>query len=167
MARMDRQTAERVLRRDQELNRRFPAKPGGPLRMSISPEAVANAIATEGPEVMSEAGKGYWDDMRKMYPHLDMQPDTGGADSPKTRYGKATLRMRGGIWYRRVDGQWKPLHDAGLPQTGNREGGKDGAKASAPVRTGITSGNQEIRKGGAKASAPVRAGIQSGNREER
>ena len=113
MARMDKAEAAAVLRRDQELNRRFPAKPGGPLRMSISPEAVANAVATEGPEVMSEAGKGYWDDMRKMYPHLDMQPDTGGADSPKTRFGKATLRMRGGLWYRRVDGQWKPVHDCG------------------------------------------------------
>lgn len=145
MARMDRQTAERVLRRDQELNRRFPARPGGPLRMSISPEAVANAVASEGPEVMTEAGKGYWDDMRRMYPHLDMQPDASRTLAGRTRFGKPTLRMRGGIWYRRVDGQWKPLHDAGLPQTGNREGGKDGAKASAPVRAGIQSGNREER----------------------
>jgi len=92
---MDRATAERVLRRDQELNKRFPARPGGPLRMSVSPEAVANAVRTEGREVMSAAGEGYWKDMRRMYPHLDMQPDKGGADSPRTRFGKATMRQRG------------------------------------------------------------------------
>jgi hypothetical protein len=122
MARMDRQTAERVLRRDQELNRRFPARPGGPLRMSISPEAVANAVASEGPEVMTEAGKGYWDDMRRMYPHLDMQPDTSRTLAGRTRYGKPTLRMRGGIWYRRADGQWKPLHDCGTEDAMQRRG---------------------------------------------
>jgi hypothetical protein len=108
MARMDRQTAERVLRRDQELNRRFPARPGGPLRMSISPEAVANAVASEGPEVMTEAGKGYWDDMRRMYPHLDMQPDASRTLAGRTRFGKPTLRMINGTWWRRVDGKWMP-----------------------------------------------------------
>lgn len=101
---MDRETAARVLRRDQELNRRYPAKPGGPLRMSISPEAVANAIRTEGPEVMTEAGAGYWKDMRRMYPHLDLQPDKGGGNM--TRFGRVTQRKIGDTWWKRVDGEW-------------------------------------------------------------
>lgn len=103
---MDRQEAESVLKRDQELNKRYPARAGGPLRMSISPEAVRNAVATEGPEVMTAAGQGYWRDMQRMYPHLNMQPDGGGCCDRVTRFGKATLRKRGGRWERWVDGQW-------------------------------------------------------------
>lgn len=102
---MDQATAAAVLRRDQELNRRFPARPGGPLRMSISPEAVQNAVRTEGPEVMGQDGAGYWDDMRRMYPHLDMQPDR--VKGRRTRFGKATLRKRHGRWERWRKGQWE------------------------------------------------------------
>jgi hypothetical protein len=102
---MDQATARAVLRRDMELNRRFPAKPGGPLRMSLSPEAVQNAIRTEGPEVMGAAGAGYWNDMRRMYPHTDMQPDIH-TPRERTRFGKVTLRQRGGRWERRVAGEW-------------------------------------------------------------
>ena len=119
MGRMDKAEAAAVLRRDQELNRRFPAKPGGPLRMSISPGGERDRHRGR---VMSEAGKGYWDDMRKMYPHLDMQPDTSRTLAGRTRFGKPTLRMRGGIWYRRVDGQWKPLHDCGTGEATQRRG---------------------------------------------
>jgi len=103
---MDQATAQAVLRRDQELNRSYPARPGGPLRMSISPEAVANAVRTEGPEVMEAAGEGYWRDMRRMYPHLDMQPDR--TKGRQTRFGKATMRQRGGRWERYIDGRWVP-----------------------------------------------------------
>jgi hypothetical protein len=76
--------------------------------MSLSPEAVQNAIRTEGPEVMGAAGEGYWRDMRRMYPHTDMQPDIH-TPRERTRFGKVTLRQRGGRWERRVAGEWVPV----------------------------------------------------------
>lgn len=68
---------ERVMRADITLNARFPAKPGSPLRMRVSPEAYMNAVRTEGPEVQGADAEGYWKDMRKRYPHIDLQPDKG------------------------------------------------------------------------------------------
>lgn len=109
---MDKAQAAEVLRRDQELNHRFPARPGGPLKMSVSPEAVANAVRTEGPEVLGADGEGYWKDMRRRYPHLDMNPDKHVSDRV-SRFGKATLRKRGGRWQRWVNGAWREDRGAG------------------------------------------------------
>lgn len=45
--------------------------------LRIGPEALDQAIATEGPEVVTEAATEYWDDMRRRYPHIDPQRHNG------------------------------------------------------------------------------------------
>lgn len=74
---MDARTAARELETDRRLNATNPVRPGSPLRMRVSPKAYMNAIATEGVEVQTAAADGYWKDMRKRYPHIDLQPDKG------------------------------------------------------------------------------------------
>jgi hypothetical protein len=75
--------------------------------MSLSPEAVQNAIRTEGPEVMGQDGEGYWKDMRRMYPHIDLQPDRF-VPARHTRFGKSRLRKRHGRWERWTADGWEP-----------------------------------------------------------
>jgi hypothetical protein len=64
-------------------------------------EAVMNAVATEGPEVLSSAASGYWNDMRRLYPEMcadGAPPGTNSANGRANRYGKCRERMRNGRW---------------------------------------------------------------------
>lgn len=63
--------------------------------MQASVEAVMNAVDTEGPEVLSEAGRGYWADMRRRHPWIDRD---GGVYTPvlpsvRSRFGRVTERV--------------------------------------------------------------------------
>jgi len=55
---------------------------------------------------MGAAGEEYWRDMRRMYPHLDMQPDKQSAPG-RTRFGRARLRQVRGVWWVRQKGKWE------------------------------------------------------------
>jgi hypothetical protein len=61
---------------------------------NVSMDAVMNAVNTEGPEVMSAAGKGYWDDMARKYPWL--QRAGGSSRKVCRRDGKLISRSRFG-----------------------------------------------------------------------
>lgn len=77
------------------------AKPGEGRVGGWHESAILNAIATEGPEVLSSAANSYWDDMRRMYPEMcadDRIPGTNSLDGTKNKYGRTKERMRGGIW---------------------------------------------------------------------
>ena len=68
--------------------------------------AVMNAVETEGPEVLSSAAKGYWDDMKRLYPEMCADGGAPGTDSPngrKCRVGKVAEKYIGGKWY-----HWSP-----------------------------------------------------------
>ena len=74
-------------------------------------DAVMNAIATEGPEVMTSAAKGYWDDMKRMYPEIsadDSIPGTDSANGRRNKYGVVKERWRNGRWehFDKKRGEW-------------------------------------------------------------
>jgi len=63
--------------------------------------ALMNAVAAEGPEVLSNAAEGYWRDMGKRYPWL------ANGDSGRTGR-RATSIFRDGKWWKRAGGKWIP-----------------------------------------------------------
>jgi hypothetical protein len=68
----------------------------------ISPVALANAVRTEGAEVLTPEAAGYWRDMAERHPHLRGK---SYASSPARR---AALIYRDGKWWRRgADGQYR------------------------------------------------------------
>ena len=77
------------------------AKPGEGRVGGWHRDAVMNAIATEGPDVLSSAAKGYWDDMKRLYPEMCADGRVPGTDSINgrgNRYGKVKERYRNGRW---------------------------------------------------------------------
>lgn len=65
-------------------------------------DAVMNAIESEGPEVMSSAAQGYWDDMKRLYPEMCADGCVPGTDSINgrgNRLGKVKEKFVGGHWY--------------------------------------------------------------------
>jgi len=66
-------------------------------------EAVMNAIASEGPEVLGSDAKGYWDDMKRLYPEMSADGAIPGTDSVNGhvgRMGKVKEKyFRGKWWY--------------------------------------------------------------------
>lgn len=77
------------------------AKPGEGRVGGWHIDAVMNAVATEGPEVLSGAAKGYWDDMKRLYPEAcadDNIPGTDSANGRKNRLGVVKERYRAGRW---------------------------------------------------------------------
>ena len=76
-------------------------------------DAVMNAIASEGPEVMTAAAKGYWDDMKRRYPEMcadDAIPGTDSANGHRNRLGKVREKWIKGQWYHWDNelGDWVP-----------------------------------------------------------
>lgn len=55
-----------------------------------------NAVDSEGPEVMTNAADGYWRDMCRRYPHIDMAGMGGlktGSAKGRNRFGKISERL--------------------------------------------------------------------------
>jgi hypothetical protein len=111
-------TAERLATVRQEAIREAAARPpkgemaggDGRLTMRVPLAAYLNAKANEGAEVLTEAGKGYWDDMQRLYPEsrvayvpgkVTVGPGGCHVSGAKvlTRFGRATR-----VVYRR--GEW-------------------------------------------------------------
>lgn len=64
----------------------------------ISREALLNAVRSEGTAVLSTAAKGYWDDMKRRYPHLNLSgrpaPDGCNLIGTCNRFGRVSCRTR-------------------------------------------------------------------------
>jgi len=93
-----------ALRRDQKFAKeRGKHKGAQGLRSSISKEAFFNAVRTEGPEVLTEAGECYWRDMERRYPHLNLTEYSDTGDSPNghvCRWGAVSERyVEGKGWF--------------------------------------------------------------------
>lgn len=63
--------------------------------------AVMNAVATEGKEVLTDAGEGFWRDMQRRY-HWQAEDgnweDGSSANGTRNHYGKVRERYRAGRW---------------------------------------------------------------------
>ena len=78
-------------------------------RSSVHADALAEAIRTEGPEVMGPAAAGYWRDMERANPWMvvDGRPEDGNSLNGRYgRHGKVSRRFAGGKWHRWRDGRW-------------------------------------------------------------
>ena len=76
-------------------------------------DAVMNAIASEGPEVMTAAAKGYWDDMKRLYPEMcadEAVPGTDSLNGARNKYGRVKEKWIKGKWYHWDEklGDWVP-----------------------------------------------------------
>lgn len=89
------------------------AKPGEGRVGGWHRDAVFNAIAQEGPEVMTSAADGYWRDMKRLYPESCADGRVPGTDSLNghgNRYGRVKERYRAGRWehWDAARGDWIP-----------------------------------------------------------
>lgn len=81
-------------------------------RGSVHYEALAEAVLTEGPEVLSAAAEGYWRDMERANPWMmiDGAPEDGNSiNGHRGRHGKVSMRRVNGKWYRWRSGRWQEM----------------------------------------------------------
>ena len=71
-------------------------------------KAFMRAVQAEGREVLSDAGRGWWDDQRRRYPHLGRADRGQSLNGRGTRLGKARLRFARGRWHRWDGSGWVP-----------------------------------------------------------
>jgi hypothetical protein len=101
-----------IRREDEKLNARWAGylRPNGEgLQCFVDKAAVDNAVRTEGPGVMTPAGAGYWEDMKRMYPHLrggSGRVDGDSRNGRRCRFGRVKMRYSGGQWWKPVAGGW-------------------------------------------------------------
>ena len=70
--------------------------------------AFMRAVRAEGPEVLGEAGRGWWDDQKRLYPHLGRADRGPSLNGRGTRFGRASLRHFNGRWHRWNGSAWVP-----------------------------------------------------------
>lgn len=89
----------------------------------VSREALMNAVKSEGIQVLSPAAKGYWDDMKRRYPHLNLSgrpaPDGCNLAGTVNRFGRVKRRTRvvegvGLVRERFEGGRWVEVSGNGL-----------------------------------------------------
>ena len=80
-------------------------------RGSVHYEALAEAVRTEGPEVLSAAAAGYWKDMERANPWMmiDGKPEDGNSpNGHRNRHGKVSMRWTAATgWMRWRKGRWE------------------------------------------------------------
>ena len=80
-------------------------------RGSVHYEALAEAVRTEGPEVLSAAADGYWRDMERANPWMmiDGAPEDGNSiNGHRGRHGKVSMRWTAKTgWMRWRKGKWE------------------------------------------------------------
>lgn len=79
---------------------------------SVHFDALAEAVRSEGPEVLSAAAKGYWDDMKRANPWMCIDgevPDGNSRNGHRGRHGVVKERYVAGIgWMHWENGEWQP-----------------------------------------------------------
>lgn len=88
----------RLMERDMALAKGLKHERAEGLTGCISREALMNAVRSEGVQVLSTAAKGYWDDMKRRYPHLNLSgrpaPTGNNLNGTRNRLGRVAWRMR-------------------------------------------------------------------------
>ena len=89
-----------------DLRRQVGSKKGEGRVGAKSRMAVLNAVATEGKEVLTDAGQGFWDDMQRRY-HWQAEDgnwnDGCSLDGRFSPHGKCNEKYMRGKWY-----HWDP-----------------------------------------------------------
>jgi len=70
------------------------------------------AVATEGHGILGPEGRGYWNDMKRRYPHLrgNRGVDGDNASGSRNRFGRVKERRReGGRWERWNGKDWEAV----------------------------------------------------------
>lgn len=78
------------------------AKPGEGRIGGWHRDAVLGAVETYGPEVLGSDAKGFWDDMKRLYPEScadDRIPGTDSINGRGNRYGKVKEKYCRGKWW--------------------------------------------------------------------
>ena len=110
-----------------DLRRQVGAKRGEGRVGAKSRLAVLNAVRTEGKEVLTEAGQGFWDDMQRRY-HWQAEDgnwnDGNSANGHACRLGKVSEKYMRGKWW-----HWDPQAQAWAegkrePSNGRRGGAR-------------------------------------------
>jgi hypothetical protein len=82
------------------------------LQAQISTDALMSAVRHEGKYIMGAEGKGYWRDMQRRYPHLNLLKHKDTGDSPngsRNHFGRVTRRFKAGLgWLVYQGGEWVP-----------------------------------------------------------
>lgn len=82
-------------------------------RGSVHYEALAEAVRTEGPEVLSAAADGYWKDMERANPWMmiDGKPESGDSlNGHRNRHGKVSKRyIESKGWFEWRNGRWERM----------------------------------------------------------
>ena len=82
-------------------------------RGSVHYEALAEAVAQEGPEVLSAAADDWWKDMERANPWMmiDGKPEDGNSlNGHRGRHGKVSMRYVSGVgWMRWRKGGWEMM----------------------------------------------------------
>lgn len=118
---------------DERMNRDIAGRAGkNGLQAVVDQDALMHAVATEGREILTREGRGYWNDMKRRYPHL-----RGGrefipvsANGRRSRFGTATLRKRGkGPWERwdAATGTWIAERESFNAEAQRRRGAEEEA----------------------------------------
>ena len=66
------------------------------LKAQVSVDAIMAAVKHEGKYILGSEGAGWWKDMERRYPHLNLLKYKDTGDSPnghRCRYGKVTRRF--------------------------------------------------------------------------
>lgn len=89
------------------------AKPGEGRIGGVHRDALFEAVRQEGPEVLSSAAKGWWDDQKRLNPWMcadGVVPGTDSINGHRNRLGKVSERWMKGKWYHWDSkvGDWVP-----------------------------------------------------------
>lgn len=79
---------DRKKREDQILSRKLQHSRKEGLVSKVDQTVVMEAIQQEGPEVMTAAGQGWWDDMARRHPHIMLNGRIPSGESLNGRYGR-------------------------------------------------------------------------------
>lgn len=113
---------ERILQHDQAVAKRFKQqgrKEG--LTRKVHVKAIMDAVKHEGNYIMTSDGKGYWNDMQRRYPHLnllDRPVDTGeNLSGTRNHFGRVSMTYCASLgWRKNVGGRLVPCDKDGNPR---------------------------------------------------
>lgn len=71
-------------------------------------KAFMRAVQAEGREVLSDAGKGWWDDQKRLFPHLGKADAGQSLNGRGSRFGKASYKFYKKQWHKWNGTEWVP-----------------------------------------------------------
>jgi len=113
---------ERILQGDQARAKKYKCqKRKEGLVSKIHVDALMSAVRHEGKYIMTEEGRGYWKDMHRKYPHLNLlatNVDTGeNLSGTRNRFGNVSMTYCASLgWRKNVGGRLVPCDKNGNPR---------------------------------------------------